>query len=72
MEPFNDRSDAGRQLASRMEHLRDQDVVVVGLPRGGVPRRLPGRHGAARTARRTARTQTRSAFPARIGLRGYR
>ncbi|GGT80009.1 phosphoribosyltransferase [Streptomyces lateritius] len=34
---FTDRTDAGRQLAARLEHLRDQDVVVLGLPRGGVP-----------------------------------
>lgn len=34
---FNDRADAGRQLAQRLEHLRGQDVVVLGLPRGGVP-----------------------------------
>jgi putative phosphoribosyl transferase len=34
---FDDRADAGRQLASRMDFLRDQDVVVLGLPRGGVP-----------------------------------
>ena len=37
MRRFNDRADAGRQLASRMDFLRDQDVVVLGLPRGGVP-----------------------------------
>jgi putative phosphoribosyl transferase len=35
--PFLDRSDAGRQVASRMMHLRGGDVVVLGLPRGGVP-----------------------------------
>jgi putative phosphoribosyl transferase len=35
--PFLDRSDAGRQLADRMLHLRGEDVVVLGLPRGGVP-----------------------------------
>src|SRR5215510_1981327 len=34
---FLDRSDAGRRLAQRMLHLRGEDVVVLGLPRGGVP-----------------------------------
>lgn len=34
---FADRSDAGRQLAQQLLHLRGTDVVVVGLPRGGVP-----------------------------------
>ncbi len=33
---FIDRATAGRKLAARVEHLRDEDVVVVGLPRGGV------------------------------------
>jgi len=33
---FRDRSDAGRRLASRLQDLRDKDVVVLGLPRGGV------------------------------------
>ncbi|BBY00236.1 phosphoribosyltransferase [Mycobacterium seoulense] len=37
MRRFIDRTDAGRQLASRVGHLRGQDVVVLGLPRGGVP-----------------------------------
>jgi putative phosphoribosyl transferase len=35
--PFLDRSDAGRRLADRMLHLRGEDVVVLALPRGGVP-----------------------------------
>ena len=37
MTVFADRFDAGRQLAARLEYLHDQDVVVLGLPRGGVP-----------------------------------
>ena len=34
---FADRRDAGRQLAARLAHLSDESVVVLGLPRGGVP-----------------------------------
>ena len=34
---FIDRTDAGRQLARRLRHLRGTDVAVLGLPRGGVP-----------------------------------
>lgn len=34
---FKNRSDAGRQLAQRVEHLRSEHPVVLGLPRGGVP-----------------------------------
>jgi predicted phosphoribosyltransferase len=34
---YADRLDAGHQLAERLRHLRDDDVIVLGLPRGGVP-----------------------------------
>ncbi len=34
---FRDRTEAGRALAGRLESLRGSDVVVLGLPRGGVP-----------------------------------
>jgi putative phosphoribosyl transferase len=37
MSIFKDRADAGRQLGRRLAELRGQDVVVLGLPRGGVP-----------------------------------
>jgi putative phosphoribosyl transferase len=32
-----DREDAGQRLAARLGHLRGEPVVVLGLPRGGVP-----------------------------------
>jgi putative phosphoribosyl transferase len=34
---FADRDDAGRRLAARPGHLRGEPLVVLGLPRGGVP-----------------------------------
>ena len=34
---FTDRADAGQRLARRLEYLRGGDIVVLGLPRGGVP-----------------------------------
>jgi putative phosphoribosyl transferase len=34
---FRDRVHAGRRLATRLTHLSDEQPVVVGLPRGGVP-----------------------------------
>jgi putative phosphoribosyl transferase len=37
-QPFRDRADAGRQLAGQLPHYANrQDVIVLGLPRGGVP-----------------------------------
>jgi len=36
--PFKDRTDAGQFLARKLEYFRDRpDVLVLGLPRGGVP-----------------------------------
>ena len=35
--PFSDRRDAGRRLAQRLDFLKGAQVVVLGLPRGGVP-----------------------------------
>ena len=37
MYEFRDRVDAGRRLGQRLAQLRGQDVVVLGLPRGGIP-----------------------------------
>jgi len=34
---FRDRADAGHQLAQKCEKFRSESVVVLGLPRGGVP-----------------------------------
>mgnify|MGYP001574773055 CR=1 FL=1 len=33
---FESRSDAGRQLAKKLENHKDKDVIILALPRGGV------------------------------------
>jgi putative phosphoribosyl transferase len=35
--PFKDRSDAGRKLAGALVQYKDQEPVILALPRGGVP-----------------------------------
>ena len=34
---FNDRIDADLQLAKRLRHLKEEDVVLLAIPRGGLP-----------------------------------
>ncbi len=41
---FRDREEAGRLLASALERYRGQDVLVLALPRGGVPVAYPVAH----------------------------
>lgn len=42
---FADRRDAGRRLTERLLHLRDQNPIVLALPRGGVPVGFEIAHG---------------------------
>jgi hypothetical protein len=63
MRVFADRADAGRQLAERLGHLRGQDAVVLGLPRGGCACCFSGGGGAA-GATSTGDRSNRKRFPA--------
>lgn len=38
---FKDRSDAGRRLAERLVQYQGRDVVVLAIPRGGIPVAVP-------------------------------
>ncbi len=60
---FRDRAEAGRRLAEELAELKGQDVVILGLPRGGCrsPSRWPG---PRRAAGRHRRAQARSSLPA--------
>ena len=64
---FDDRVDAGMQLARELGLLRGQDVVVLGLPRGGVPVAVRRRRGTRRASGRHRRAQAGRAVPARAG-----
>lgn len=35
--PFEDRKDAGLQLAERLARYKGKNVIILALPRGGVP-----------------------------------
>ena len=59
MRLFQDRRDAGRQLAVRLRHLRGEDPIVVGLPRGGVPVAFEVARALDAAARRDRRAQAR-------------
>ena len=46
--PFNDRSDAGRQLAKALASYKEERPIILALPRGGVP--VAGEGAAALSA----------------------
>jgi hypothetical protein len=62
--PFVDRVDAGRRLAGRLRHLRGADVVVLGLPRGGVPVAAEVARALGAPLGRDRRAQAGGAVPA--------
>ena len=65
---FRDRQDAGRVLAGLLHRYRDRpDVLVLALPRGGVPVAYEVGAGAGRPARRLRRPQARRPRPRGAG-----
>ena len=64
---FADRDDAGRQLAARLGYLRGEPVVVLGLPRGGVPVAFQVARALRRAAGCHRGAEARGALPARAG-----
>ena len=61
---FQDRRDAGRQLASRLNELRSEHPIVVGLPARRCAGRVRGRPSARRPARRDRRAEAGSPLTA--------
>ena len=62
MQAFRNRTDAGRQLGARLaEYAGRSDVLVLGLPRGGVPVAFEVASALAGTAGRVPGSQARRA-----------